>query len=295
MPRNREGAFTLIELLVVIAIIAILAAILFPVFATAREKARQTACASNLKQIGLGYTQYLQDYDETVPVGRSNWGWGKGWAGQIYPYVKSANVFMCPDDSAQGDAISYAINANLVGYSTGTTPTPIPVTISQMTSPVKSVMLFEVINCQSAATMASDTGVSPAGDGDDWLGGNRLQGGSNFASGATCATCVKYATGLLANACVQNATSPCDRTSANMTAAGSYYASLTGAHSGGANYLMADCHAKWLMPNQVAAGTDSNIDGVTNYFATCPATANLTAPTVDCSNPVSYAASFAYH
>ena len=63
-----KKAFTLIELLVVIAIIAILAAILFPVFAQAREKARQTSCLSNLKQIGLGLMMYTQDYDETYPM-----------------------------------------------------------------------------------------------------------------------------------------------------------------------------------------------------------------------------------
>ncbi|MBZ0172326.1 MAG: DUF1559 domain-containing protein, partial [Phycisphaerales bacterium] len=68
MPRrSRRLAFTLIELLVVIAIIAILAAILFPVFARAREKARQSSCASNLKQLALGLMQYAQDYDETYP------------------------------------------------------------------------------------------------------------------------------------------------------------------------------------------------------------------------------------
>ena len=92
--QNKNRAFTLIELLVVIAIIAILAAILFPVFATAREKARQTSCASNLKQLGIAYVQYEQDYDEILP-----WGWygaPDGWAGMIYPYARSTGVFFCP-------------------------------------------------------------------------------------------------------------------------------------------------------------------------------------------------------
>jgi len=92
-------AFTLIELLVVIAIIAILAAILFPVFAKVREKARQTSCLSNEKQIGLGFTQYIEDYDETFPpMNTSNGQNTSNWAGEIYPYIKSVNVFMCPDN-----------------------------------------------------------------------------------------------------------------------------------------------------------------------------------------------------
>src|SRR5215469_16047426 len=102
MSNTRKG-FTLIELLVVIAIIAILAAILFPVFAKVREKARQTSCASNLKQLGLGYIQYYQDYDENFPCGTAGAAaWpraGIGWAGQIYPYVKSPGVYACPDDA----------------------------------------------------------------------------------------------------------------------------------------------------------------------------------------------------
>ena len=89
MYRQNKTAFTLIELLIVIAIIAILATILFPVFATAREKARQTACASNLKQFGIALLQYEQDYDEFVPAGN---GYLAGWGGQLYPYIKSVGV-----------------------------------------------------------------------------------------------------------------------------------------------------------------------------------------------------------
>src|SRR5262245_218992 len=94
--RNRRG-FTLIELLVVIAIIAILAAILFPVFAQAREKARQATCASNLKQITLGVLMYVQDYDETFPVWDSAVATALDWPDQVQPYIKNKQVSGCPD------------------------------------------------------------------------------------------------------------------------------------------------------------------------------------------------------
>ena len=94
---HKKSAFTLIELLVVIAIIAILAAILFPVFARARENARRSSCQSNLKQIALGFMQYTQDYDEKFPG--SDWRQHKlaltrpanpfGWADGLQPYLKS--------------------------------------------------------------------------------------------------------------------------------------------------------------------------------------------------------------
>ena len=93
---NKKG-FTLIELLVVIAIIAILAAILFPVFQKVRENARKTVCASNEKQIALAFTQYVQDSDEAFPAlthGQDN----HFWPEVIYPYIKSEAVFICPDD-----------------------------------------------------------------------------------------------------------------------------------------------------------------------------------------------------
>lgn len=101
-PANyrRARAFTLIELLVVIAIIAILASILFPVFARARENARRASCQSNLKQISLGIKQYLQDYDEQYPIETVTTSDPNiGWAGTIQPYVKSEQIFQCPSST----------------------------------------------------------------------------------------------------------------------------------------------------------------------------------------------------
>jgi prepilin-type N-terminal cleavage/methylation domain-containing protein/prepilin-type processing-associated H-X9-DG protein len=109
----RPKAFTLVELLVVIAIIAILAAILFPVFGRVRENARRTSCQSNLKQIGLGALQYIQDYDEAIfrsffgTAGDSN-ATNYKWMDAIYPYVKSEQLFVCPSDSS----IIYRVNTN---------------------------------------------------------------------------------------------------------------------------------------------------------------------------------------
>jgi len=102
LKKSGNKAFTLIELLVVIAIIFILAAILFPVFARARENARRASCMSNLKQIGLGILQYTQDYDERYPVAQEN-GTPReivGWADAAQPYIKSLQVYQCPSDSS---------------------------------------------------------------------------------------------------------------------------------------------------------------------------------------------------
>jgi len=118
---SRRSGFTLIELLVVIAIIAILAAILFPVFAQAREKARAISCVSNMKQISTGIMMYVQDYDETFPLfsagfcgrvtnpldsndtpgGSSGIGRRAMWQYQIYPYLKNWDIYSCPSDAGK--------------------------------------------------------------------------------------------------------------------------------------------------------------------------------------------------
>jgi prepilin-type N-terminal cleavage/methylation domain-containing protein/prepilin-type processing-associated H-X9-DG protein len=99
MTLHRRAGFTLIELLVVIAIIAILAAILFPVFAQAREKARAISCLSNTKQAGLAWSMYTQDYDETTPPQHAGAGRPGYWYAKLQSYIKSWNMWMCPDRS----------------------------------------------------------------------------------------------------------------------------------------------------------------------------------------------------
>jgi len=151
MNRNRNrSAFTLIELLVVIAIIAILAAILFPVFAQAREKARQTACLSNMKQIGLALVQYVQDYDETYPetafssvpttAWYNNWGNAISWDVVVAPYIKNGQagagnaagnfvlvgkggaIWSCPDDSQTHVSWVTGNGDNYMSYSAAVSP-----------------------------------------------------------------------------------------------------------------------------------------------------------------------------
>ena len=130
-PKSHKSAFTLIELLVVIAIIAILAAILFPVFARARENARRSSCQSNLKQIGLGLLQYVQDYDEKYPTAYVNYATPitlgtrsvayQGWNGMIYPYIKSAQIYVCPSNPQPYD-YGYTSGASYGAYTDNGTP-----------------------------------------------------------------------------------------------------------------------------------------------------------------------------
>lgn len=230
-------AFTLIELLVVIAIIAILAAILFPVFATAREKARQTSCASNLKQLGVAFTQYEQDYDESIPTTIPGGSPGTGWATQIYPYAKSSAVFECPDDmTAVSPFISYCLNANVMDAQRN----KVGMSLSQFDAPAKTVLLLEVAGNQGCDPSQQRNWCSPAGYG--YSGNGWDPSGGHAISVANCTALntnnLRYATGGF-YARSETAHSCFDPTPR---------------HASGSNYLFADNHVKYLQSSQVSAG-----------------------------------------
>jgi len=236
MKSTRKG-FTLIELLVVIAIIAILAAILFPVFAQARERARQATCTFNMKQLGLGFVQYTQDYDECYPCGGNNQT-AQGWGEEIYPYVKSNGIFRCPDDgNANANPLSYAANDNVCFnvYNGGQAPLPGLHKIGAQTQPTSTVLLFECTGCQGDESNTLNS-FSGSGNGAD---------NNNFWSLNPSATLVNtgsYATGWMGN--------PQIEPSSNMGIA-------TGRHQNGSLFLACDGHVKFLAPSKVSPGIDA--------------------------------------
>ncbi len=259
-----QKGFTLIELLVVIAIIAILAAILFPVFQKVRENARRTSCLSNEKQLGLAFVQYTQDADEKYPYGSlpaGNQHYVVGWAATIYPFVKSTGVYKCPDDSTPTNSgnpsalpLSYGYN-----WDVGNSKLPVlngasPASLAQFNSPARTVLLCEAFGqtadmADAAGTEIASPGVSGVGTLTNpstgttyggYAGGNQ-DGDSNS---------MRYATGVLRS----------DSAAALTVGAGSGKAiAATGVHTDGSNFLMADGHAKWFRPSAVSAGGNNNV------------------------------------
>ena len=157
VTKQKRRAFTLIELLVVIAIIAILAAILFPVFARARENARRASCQSNLKQLGLGVMQYVQDYDEKYPYAlmgdngapsQQDTGFGTTywiWYQTLQPYVRSFQVAVCPSGDGRYTATPYAghYGANSLVLLEGRPPAPAPVAAASIQSVSTTYLLMD--------------------------------------------------------------------------------------------------------------------------------------------------------
>lgn len=151
-PKGRRAGFTLIELLVVIAIIAILAAILFPVFAQAREKARAISCMSNARQLATGNYMYTQDYDETI-LPSTNYAANPPliWPAIVQPYVRNGQVFVCPSATHSRFPADWSLrNFGSIGYNsiTGYDPAGIEspasvMTLASLEEPARSVLIAD--------------------------------------------------------------------------------------------------------------------------------------------------------
>jgi prepilin-type N-terminal cleavage/methylation domain-containing protein/prepilin-type processing-associated H-X9-DG protein len=196
LNNSKKSAFTLIELLVVIAIIAILAAILFPVFAQAREKARQTSCLSNMKQVGLGLLMYVQDYDENYP--RADY-WDARpplnpaatgtfaarvnhykWPAWVLPYTKNVNIFRCPsrtrdqiawDQNGEYKGDGYALNLSVSGRPlnpVGENPSFLGGTLAGLQTPADTWVLMELRNQISFSYVSSSGVLWPAALRESW-------------------------------------------------------------------------------------------------------------------------------
>ena len=273
---KKSKGFTLIELLVVIAIIAILAAILFPVFQKVRENARRSQCLSNEKQLALAILMYNQDADESYPIGNSLWDtsgvWSNSaagnWAVSILPYIKSNGVFACPDDtlgntvdptaSWAGLRISYVANGlqniysndghNCLGLMCQGTANQ-TVTQAGVNSPSSVIMLAEA---HSADLQKANNFVN-ANLGNN---GNYTAGFNNIITG------IPYFISLAPP-------NQCGVSNNNAGTCGTYPNGVDGAvsahHNGLANFAFADGHVKSMIP---AKTVPNSTTGSGNYWYT---------------------------
>jgi prepilin-type N-terminal cleavage/methylation domain-containing protein/prepilin-type processing-associated H-X9-DG protein len=259
---NSKGGFTLIELLVVIAIIALLAAILFPVFARARENARKSSCLNNVKQVGLGFMQYAQDNDETffvaAPTQPGCVGQGYGWAGAMMPYVKNIQLYKCPSDTYTVGGtttyfghtdplttVSYAYNRNVAGN---------PV-MADHVGPAKTVLAFE---CRSVAVLTNP--LAPNWGDAEWgggCGGNEASTAGNGGDGTPGVAGSGNDGWIQRNGLARNVMhmgNP-SRINDNATISTGDY---TGRHLGTGVFLFLDGHVKALPGQAVSNGNNAN-------------------------------------
>jgi prepilin-type N-terminal cleavage/methylation domain-containing protein/prepilin-type processing-associated H-X9-DG protein len=261
-PVRLKSGFTLIELLVVIAIIALLAAILFPVFARARENARKTSCANNMKQIGLGFAQYIQDFDEQYFVSSPYQGpgtnggpcYGYGWAGAMMPYVKSTQLYRCPSDSYNSPGtstyfghtdvllpVSYAYNRNVA----------VVAAAADHTAPAKTVLSFE------ARSVAVLTNPNAQNLGDaEWsggCGGNEASTAGNGGDGTPGVAGTGNDGWIQRNGYARNTMYMGNPLRINSNP----ISPTEGRHLNGGNFLFSDGHVKWMSGAKVSNGNNA--------------------------------------
>ncbi len=269
-----KSGFTLIEMLVVIAIVAIMAALLFPVFAQARENARRASCQSSEHQIGLGVLQYIQDNDEAYPIeyyyetdAEGNYTDTQMWVDEIYPYMQSYKIFLCPDQTNPGhggqEGLSYAMNADYLNPVPNCDPQAIlpngefgvPVAEGQVEAPAATVFAVD--------SKSGDIVSVPYGSSFgffDWS--DYADAPANYTAPVVCGY---YAWGVMPTP------NPDDLSDPNGTFFGSpggpapgdepiSYTGVTSVrHRGGTNVLFCDGHVQWLTPGRLAAGTNWHV------------------------------------
>ena len=235
----KRFGFTVIELLVVIAVIAVLAALLFPVFQKAREKGRQAACLSNEKQLGTALLMYTEDNNEYAPLGPES------WASSVYPDLKAPDVYHCPSDSTDARPpyypVSYGINSNLWHA----VPNPhgqglMLIARSTADMSAKTVVFFEVAHSSAQVAAIGEgwgTGTVPRAASAAGSGGGLSIIGTTFGGVRfDINEDVRYATGVLNGSESQ----------------AQFYEQ--GRHGGGSNFVFTDAHVRWLRPEQVSTG-----------------------------------------
>ncbi len=267
IQRSNRNGFTLIELLVVIAIIAILAAILFPVFAQARAKARQTSCLSNMKQVSLGALQYLQDYDGVWMPARQNAAWVlqtdtqtpkrtrpyTTWPVLVMPYTKSWEITRCssePDHDFSGANAweanfmlwpHYAYNWNYMTDSYSQRPGEAAKTCHVSTTPGNGVSDGEI---KSPAATVLFTEAKQVGDAAGWY--------ASFFDDSPGVALADDACSFIGSGWGTGTTGDTINWVNRKTGTGS----TNPRHNGGSNVAFVDGHVKFLLPGTLAAGTD---------------------------------------